>query len=97
MSNEPIILEIQSADEVGIKSRLKAIAAGSVELVDKKNNDGIQSIVAILQASAPVIAALSPLIVELIKRGDLRKIRKGQREIANPSEKQFDAIKQEVS
>ncbi|WP_100179359.1 hypothetical protein [Bradyrhizobium nitroreducens] len=92
MSAETIVLEILSSDgpaDAEIRSRLTSLTPEPISFLDKRNNDGVQSVVAILQASAPLLTALAPIIVELIKQRRLAKVRTPQGEIANPTEQQF--------
>jgi len=92
MSAETIVLEVLCSDssaDADIRSRLTALAPQPISFLDKRNNDGFQSVVAILQASAPVLTALAPIIVELIKERRLARVRTPQGEVANPTEQQF--------
>jgi len=92
---QTVLLAVES-DEATSSQLRKDLAALTDEEIVVQKREGLGGMVAdfimVLQATAPIVAAMVPFIIERARQKKVRRVRFGDFEIDNPSDEQVRAL-----
>lgn len=93
MEDVTLVLESDEATSDHLKRHFEELTKSDVISGRRKNLDGsLATFATILQASSPIIAAVIPLVIEVLKQKKVRRIKLNDIEIENPTEEQLKAV-----
>ena len=92
MESVKLTIEVDKDASANLKTDLEAATKQQVDTLSKKNLGGWETTVAIVQVVSPILTAIMPLLIELIRGKKVRRIRYGDIEIENPTEEQWQAV-----
>lgn len=93
MTEMIFVIEVYADAGAEVKHEIEEATGSSVLDITRENDTGaLPTVILILQAVSPIIAAAAPLIVEIIRNRKPKRIKFGDFEIENPTPEQWDQL-----
>ena len=97
MEDMTLVLETDEETSAQLKQSFEETTKTDVVSAKRMNLDGAAAtFVTILQASSPIISAVIPLVIEILKQKKVSRIKLNDIEIENPTEEQLKKVWQKL-
>jgi hypothetical protein len=97
MEEVTFVLEADEKTSARLKQSFEERTKTDVVSAKRTNLDGAAAtFVTILQASSPIISAVIPLVIEILKQKKVSRIKLNDVEIENPTEEQLNRVWQKL-